>query len=414
MTFFAIDREPGKSARRSVLRTAAIIAPLVLGGLGYTRLRSSPVEVTAVTRGRAVSAVYATGTLEASSRRQVRARSGGLVVALLAQEGQTVRRGELLARIDPGALTADVQRGRVELRAALDSAGPDAPRVAALRADAQSVTADLELAARDLDRTERLSAQESSSQSDLDRARARKAQLEARLLAKRAELRTVEAELSTSSLRTRAQLDALLSRLLDTEVRAPIDGVILKKTVEPGEVVARDALLFRLGRLDEPRALLVEAFIDEADAARVRAEGHGPQAITPGSRVGARFYARPDEVVPGTVVEIATEADRERRSLLVKVRLERLPANLRVGMSAELNIVTDETEGVLVVPTAALDGDLAWVVREGHARRVQVERGLSDLERTEIRVGLKEGEPIVTSGTATLKDGQRVSPRKAR
>ncbi len=397
MSFLLGDTGGGPPRRR---RRYAALA-LAIGAVAlllYARLRPVDVRAVRVMRGRAVEAVYATGTLEPVQRRAVRARVAGLLVALSVREGDRVEKGALLGRVDPGALTAELVRGRAELRAAEAQGGLDAPRLATLRAQADSIVADLRFAEDDRERVRKLLAQSSASRSDLERAEARASQLAATLAAKRAELRASAIELTVTTSRSRAQLDSALAKLSETELRAPIAGVVLSRAAEPGEVVQREQVVLKIG---DPSALELEALVDEGDLARIVDGDHG-------SRVAARFYALSERPLGGHVVQIFPEALRDRKAFLVKIALDEVPAALRVGMSAEVNIVTAETEGVLVASTSALEGKQVWVVRGGVAHAVAVERGLGDLLRTELRTGVTDGDLLVTEGAARLRDGQRV------
>jgi RND family efflux transporter MFP subunit len=178
--------------------------------------------------------------------------------------------------------------------------------------------------------------------------------------------------------------------------------VVLSKSVEVGEVVAVNQVLFRVG---DTRRLVIEVHIDEADVARVRE----PQDKQGGSIVAATLYAYAKRVFPGRVIDIYPDANRERKAFLVKVRLDQPPAGMRSGMSAEVNIVVDEHPDALLASSDAEQDGSVWLVRDGRVESRRVEVGIRDLLRFEVLEGLEEGDLVVVQGQDKLKEGTRVS-----
>jgi HlyD family secretion protein len=380
--------------------------PLVVlalgGGAGvYYVRRPVPVTVVAVTRGKAIDAVYATGTVEADARVVVKAKTSGSVEVLV-REGARVKKGDLLARIDNPAVTSELRRGKAELSAASAQSGPGAPQLAALRASADALRADLELVVKELERTKKLVESGTLSSSEQDRLEARKRQLDGQLAANAAQQRAVAIDLTANRERASAAYDTLSSRVADTEVRSPQDGVVLTRAVEMGELVAPNQALFKLG---DTSRLVIEVSVDEADIGRVR-DGAGSEA----SRAAVSLYAFPKDVFAGRVYEVLPDADRARKSYVAKVRLDAPPAGLRSGMTAEVNIIIEEKDGVLLGPTEALVGEHVWVERAGKAAKVPVEAGIRDLLRFEIARGLEEGDRVIVAGQAGLTEGKRLVP----
>jgi multidrug efflux pump subunit AcrA (membrane-fusion protein) len=384
-------------------RVALVVAGLAAAGtVAYRATRPLPVEVTPVVRGPAIEAVYATGTVEAEDRALVKAKTSGSVADLLVREGAVVTKGDLLARIDNPVVTFELERGKVELSAASEQAGTASPRLAALASQARAQEADLALARQDLARAEDLRRTNAVAEAEVDRARARVTGLEATLAANRAEQRALAIDLRASRARAGAEVATLESRVHDTEVRSPLDGVVLARSIEPGEVVALNQVLFKVG---DTRRLLLEVAVDEADVARI-SDGRGAK---PASDVAVRLYAFPGEVFRGKVVEIYPDANRDRKSFLAKVRLDAPPEGLRSGMSAEVNIIAGRKEGSLLASSEAESAGAVWVVRDGRAQRAEVTIGIRDLLRAEVLAGVGEGELLVVTETDKLAEGQRVA-----
>jgi multidrug efflux pump subunit AcrA (membrane-fusion protein) len=385
---------------RKLLLGVAVLG--VGGAIAAKRLSPLPVTATPVVRGKAVDAVYATGTVEADDRVNLKAKSSGSVAAILVKEGQPVKKGDLLARIDNPVVTFDLKRGQADLSAATAQAGSNAPQLAALRAQADAIKADLATARTELGRTEALVKGGSVAQAELDRAAARVTQLEGQLGANEAQQRALRIDLDANAQRQAAAVQSLASRVSDTEVRAPLDGVVLSKSVEIGEVVAINQTLFKVG---DTRHLILEVSVDEADVARV----HDGTAGNPPSLAAVSLYAFPKEVFRGKVFDVLPDANRDRKAFLVKVRLDAPPPGLRSGMSAEVNIIAREEPSVLLAASEAEADGAVWLVRGGRARRQKIQIGIRDLLRVQVIAGLEEGDLVVVEGQDKLQDGVRVA-----
>jgi len=319
-------RRPGWIRQNLGILVAGVVALSVAGVVVGKRLQPLPVVVTPVVRGKAVDAVYATGTVEAYDRVNVKAKTNGSILQILVKEGQPVKKGDLLARIDNPVVSFDLKRGQADLSAATAQAGDNAPQLAALRAQAGAVGADLATARADLVRTESLAQSGSVAQAELDRARSHVLQLEGQLAANEAQQRALRIDLTANAARQAAAVQSLATRVSDTEVRAPLDGVVLARSIELGEVVAVNQTLFKVG---DTRDLILEVSVDEADVARVH-DGVLADSVG-GSPAAVSLYAFPKDVFRGKVFEIHPDANRDRKAFLVKVRLEKPPAGLAAG-----------------------------------------------------------------------------------
>jgi multidrug efflux pump subunit AcrA (membrane-fusion protein) len=374
----------------------------------YTELRAIPATVTPVVRGKAIEAIYATGSVEAEERVFVKAKAIGSVEELLVREGATVRRGDLLARIDNPAAGFDLKRGQADRGAASAMASADSPQIAALRAQAQAIRAELAIARQELEHVERLVRSNAVPRVELERAQSRVAQLDGTIAANEAQQRALQMDLSANVARQDVQVKALASRVADTEVRSPMDGVVLSRMVSIGEVVTVNQTLFKIG---DTKSLVLEVSVDEADVARVsygEPDGRDPHDQAP-SEVAVSFYAFPKQVFHGRVFEVMPDANRDRKAYVTKVRLTDAPPRMRSGMSAEVNIIASQEDGVLLVPTAAEAEGKVWVVEDGRARRKSVTTGIRDLLRVQIPSGLAEGDLVIVDGHASLREGARVS-----
>ncbi len=377
---------------------AALLIAAAAGAAGaYGLLHRVPVQSARVVRGTVLDAVYASGPVEATDRVEIKARVSGPIGALLVRVGQTVRRGERVARIDAPELGLDVARGRADLQAARERDSL-APQVAAMEHQATGLKAQLEQARADQARMERLVQANAGTRQDLERARTQVAAMEAQISANRSQQQDVRIALRADARRQRAGVAVLRARARDADVYAPMDGVVLARHVELGEVVGLQQNLLRVGDIGH---LWIESRVDEADIGRVRT----------GMPAAVRLYAFPGKTFRGKVARILPEADRERKSFEVDIDLSEEVAGLRPGMTAEVNIVLQERGGALLVPADAVREHHVWVAQDGALQRREVEAGVRDLARIEILRGLSEGEQVVLEDEARLREGLLVTTR---
>jgi RND family efflux transporter MFP subunit len=343
-------------------RLAILLAALALGAAGVWAWRAIPprVAVAPATTGPAAEAAYATGVVEPVHWARVGPATRARLTAVLVEEGVRVADGQPLARLD------DRQS-----------------RLLAEEAEARA-----RFAADDLTRTRTLVARDIAARATLERA-----ERDARA--------------------ARAAADALHQRLDDYIVRAPNDGVVLRRDAEVGEVVDTPASLFWIG---EPKPLRVTAEVDEEDIARV----------APGQRVLLRADAFPGRVLTAAVAQITPKGDTTRKSYRVRLNLPD-DTPLLIGMTVEANIVLRETPEAVLVPPAAIvlpaaarggaetrsagRRGVVWVAVDGHAQRRAVTIGVQGPHATEIIGGLQAGENVILDPPADLRDGQAVRLR---
>lgn len=373
---------------------------LLVAVIAYVTARPARVSVSPATRGTAIEAVYATGTVEADPRVVVKAKVAGTISQLLVKEGDRVKAGQLLARIDNKTLAFDLQRTRADVRASTLRTSVSSPQVGALKAQRESISADVKLAEAELGRAESLVKKGAMAQDELDRRRERLNKLKADWSAADARVASTEIDLRAERERLGAMEGAIASQNADADVRAPQDGTVIRRRVELGEAVTQNAPLFTVGNTDH---LLLEVKIDEGDVGRVRV----------GQEVLVDLYAFADRKVTGKVVDLLPDADRDTKTFLGKVELVTPPAGMRSGMSAEVNIVTDKHDNAVLVPAGAVASGKAFVVADGRVHERQVRTGLKDTRSVEVLSGVQPSEKVVLVGPKTLKDGDRITEVEA-
>lgn len=376
-----------------------LLAPLLLA---QPALAAGPVPPTVTVvpaaRGQIAERLVLTGTLVARDEVLVSPQVEGLaVVEILAEEGDAVEQGQVLARLSAETVeTALMQNAAQTLRA--DAAAAQA-RATVTETQATRAQADLALA-----RTRDLLAGGNAAREQFEIREAA-----ARVAAARAEasgnaLLAAEADRAFAD----AQRRELEVRLARTELRAPVAGVVSRRTARLGAVVAGAGE--PLFRIIADGAVELEADVPETQLARLRPgqpatlEGAGP-ARAPGS----------GGVEPrnGQVRLVSPEVSRTSRLGRVRVALEGGTSGLPVGGFARAVVETARREGVLTPLSSVLfgaDGPVVQVVEDGVVRTRQVAVGLRTAREAEITAGLAEGESVVAVSGTFIRGGDRVRP----
>jgi HlyD family secretion protein len=361
--------------------TAGVVAAGAWGLRGALRPKPPQWRTEAARRADVEVSVTATATVQAINTVQVGTEVSGRVARVLVDFNDPVRAGQVLAELDPEPFDVRVREARAQ--------------VALAQAGIRQAEAALGEARTTLGRVEALHAREVASQADLDQARSAVARATAALDSARAQAQVAAAALAAAT-----------TQRAKTVIRAPIDGVVLARAVEPGQTVNgafQTAQLFTLA--EDLTRMELRADVDEADVGRVR-EGQAASftvAAYPGRAFASRVVALRN--APRTVQNVVSY-----EAILAVDNAERL---LRPGMTATVTIVADRKSDVLVVPNAALrfspPGREAETERkrlggERHVWRLEgdrpvpvpVEVGVTDGRVTEVRGGeVRAGMPLV-------------------
>lgn len=386
------------------------VVVLGLVAIGYWWFKPAAVQpagmerTAIVERGDLVVSISASGTIEPVERVEVKSKASGEIVVLNVQEGDQVKKGQLVARLDPVTVQNDFDQAEADFKVA-------------------QVTR--EQRETDLNRQQDLFNQHFSSKSELDNAR------------------LAYEESGAALVRTRALLASAKDRLEDTEIKAPIDGVVLTRPVEVGQIISSGTTTVTGGTLlcdiANMSQVYVAALVDETDIGRVQV----------GLRCDVRPEAYPNHPLHGEVLRIAPQARVEQNVTMFEVTC--LVSNedglLKAGMNATVEMVLAQAEDVLTVPVRALssnppdgqpadsgkvvasgdtaparngggrggwsrghrDSDERWAqVRSGSQRAWRkVEVGLSNLDRVAVTSGLAEGDTVVytlVSGALQSRD----------
>jgi HlyD family secretion protein len=290
----------------------------------------------AIESGPITASVAATGTLNPVVAVQVSSQISGQIREILVDFNSTVKAGQLIAQLAPETYEHRVRQAEADLEAARAT-------VAVQQAEIYRAKVNLADAERDHQRKQSLVAKNYISSAELDKA-------QTTLEAAKAQMRVVEAQATNSAALVRqreAQLGQARVDLGRTEIRAPVDGIVIKKSVEPGQTVAvslQAPEMFVIAR--NLTDMQVETAIDEADVGRLQVAQEA--TFTVDAFPGKRFK--------GTVMQVrkAAQVVSNVVSYTVVVSAANPDLILLPGMTANVRIVTAQKEKVLKVANAAL------------------------------------------------------------
>ncbi len=373
----------GAKVLLALISAGALVYWLWFVPMPVLRHTAAPAEI--------VVEVMGTGTLDAHVKATISTKISGRLKAVLVDQGDSVKAEQEVARLDENDLAHEVEVE--EANVASKSAA-----VARLQADITQAKAVLTQATTNESRVGRMLMKSAASQDDVDKA------IESLGVAKaglaRAEAALVEGERQVVV--ASKTLEFRRSRLEDTVIRSPFDGVIIRRDRNVGDVVVPGSSIFAVVSTDE---LWVNAWVEESSMAGVRP--HQPARVV--------FRSRPEAPLAGKVIRTGRETDSETREFLVDVVPAKLPEDWSVGQRAEVYIETERKQAKVTIPPRYLfrqaGKPMVFVDAGGRSQSRAVTLGVQNQKLVEILAGLEAGEVVLAPAMtgAKLTPGQRVS-----
>ncbi len=383
---------------------------------GEIQKREAPrVRTALVERKEMVRRLSTTTAIESVSEIELLPRISGVVNEVLVDEADAVTAGQVLARLDP----RDAQAALRDAEVALLETQNQGPKLELAKKDAaeriESAKLALAQAKRNVDANEaaglisrneleKLILARDQAERDLSTANLTLEQAGADLLAQEAAIQRANLKVALETL-----------NLSYTEIIAPFDGVIADRMVEVGNAVTSGAGIFRLTDPENVRAII---YRPQRELAFFRGAGSGTDAI----QVEVVPDALPNEIYTGQIRIVSPTIDATSGSLKLTIDLDQPSAEssrprLLPGMLVRLAIVTERRPDSLAVPKRALrrEGDrrFLFLVKDGHAVRVDVEEGLADDDEVQVLPlepdALVGGESVIVVGNRDIDDGQEVA-----
>ncbi len=383
-----------------------VVLLLVVAALGVGAwavfFRNKEVPTVPVARGQIVRSFYATGVVRPDFEYVIKSKAQGALVGFEKREGASVKKGEILGRVDDKQLAYEVEKCKAELSEAQKQAATSAPEKLEIEARLAEAREQVEIAKNTLDRVTTSFERQAASLNDLDIARKSHVQWVNTVTALESQVGSWRITSDRRVEVAQANLRKAEANLADAQVVAPIDGVVLERYVENQQVVGLNEKLLLVAAADD---LLMMAAVDEEDVTRARI----------GQKVEMQLYAfqardgsEKPRILEGKVIEVLPSANPSNKTYEVKVAFVERPEGLRVGMTGELNFIESESEkgGALIVPVAAvLDHKVYVSTGGGRYEPREVTIGIRTLEKVEITSGVQAGEQVVA-------DAKQVAPVK--
>ena len=371
------------------------LAAVLLGGAALYLTADRETEPAFVTRklqrGSITEKVTASGIINPISTVNIGTQVSGTIAEIFVDYNSQVTKNQLLAQIDPALFEATV----AQRKAALDIA----------RAEVEVVKNDIVYYKKHLERIKKLNSSRYSADKELESAQRDYDNAVAQLALKNAQVSQAEAALKS------AEID-----LKYTKIVSPVDGIVVSKEVEVGQTVAasfQTPTLFNVA--EDLTKMQIEASVVEADIAKVKE----------GQTVEFGVDSFPDEIFYGIVIQVRNEAITTSNVVTYEVIIEidNRDLKLKPGMTANVEIITAEKEGVLLVPNKALrfyitdeNGETKryqdkglWILNKGQPQRIVIKTGVADEDRTEvISDKLKENDNVI------IEDRKEAERRRTR
>jgi RND family efflux transporter MFP subunit len=317
-----------------------ILIALVAAAGWWWITRGREVGAVAATRGTAAEIVYATGAVEPIHWAKVATLVRGRIIDFCDCEGKPVKKGDVLVRLDERETRAQLG----ELQAREEFLKREMSRVSDLIGRGAATTQAYERASMDL--------------------------------------RQVQGQIAVQ-----------MERIDQYTIVAPMDGIVLRRDGEIGEIADVGQILFRVG---VPKPLQVVAEVNEEDIPRVNV----------GQTVLLRTDAFPDGHLAGTVREITPMGDPTSKTYRIKVGLPD-DTPLKPGMSVEANVVTREHPNALLIPADAVHGETVALVVGDRLEQRSIVVGIRGTRAVEVLSGLNGGDRVASPFSAELLDGRR-------
>lgn len=373
------------------------IALLAIFCIGYKMLNRSAggtvYKTQKIENGDIMESITASGTINPLSTVSVGSQASGRIAEIYVDYNSVVKKGQLLALIDQENAKATVQQREAALEIA--------------KAQVAVEENNIKYYKKALNRISKLNAAKYSTEKDLEAAERDYDNSVAQLALEQAQVKQAQASLNSAQ-----------TELSYTEIKAPVDGIVISKSVEVGQTVAASFETPEIFSVAEDLTKMqIEASVVEADIAKVKE----------GQKVRFTVDSYADDYFYGTVTQVRNEATTTSNvvTYTVVIGIDNSDMKLKPGMTANVEIITAEEKGVMLVPNQALrfyidDSDKAkrykdrgvWIIKNGKPERVSVKIGVSDDDYTQILEStLKIGDEVIVSKELSAADTQKMKFR---
>lgn len=370
--------------------SVAIVVLILAGAASFIGLKDNKKEpqfrTEKVTRGDIEASVSATGTVNAVTTVLVGTQVSGTVKEIHADFNSPVKKGQLIARIDPASFEAQADQAMANLLLA--------------KANLEKTEASLVDAQRTMNRNKELYSKNLIARSEFDTSETNHDSAKAQVAASKAQVKQAEAALRNAE-----------TSLRYTRILSPVDGVIISRNVDIGQTVAasfQTPTLFTIAQ--DLTKMQIDTNVSEADIGVVKIN----------QSVQFTVDAYPESVFKGSVSQIRNAPIVVQNVVTydVVIKVDNSELKLKPGMTANVSIVTSSKKDILKLPNAALrfspnkkaknaehKGAGVWIIEKEEPKRIKISTGISDENYTELLSGeVKEGQELIVESLIKTKE----------
>jgi HlyD family secretion protein len=377
--------------KKKYLLWPLLVLALVIA-LKMTLLAPPKVQVVKLTKRDVTSQVYGNGTVEAKVVVAVSSKITGRIVELYADQGDRVKRGQLLARLENDDVLQQQQQSEAVLNRSIANLSVE-------QATLQKAKANQVLAEKNAQRFKALAEKNLVSKLEAEQYDTACKVAREEVVRSQAAIEAVRMEQQSG----RAGVGFARSKVTDTRIYAPQDGVIITRDLEKGSTVSPGMPIFTLA---DPQTVWVKANVDESML----------KGVDVGKKAIITLRSSAGDQLPGHVVRLGHQSDRVTEELEVDVAFNEPLKNFRLGEQSDLYIITGIKKDTRALPSAAIVSkdkkNGVWVVTNGKLSFKEVAVGIVDRNNvTEIVSGLDGGELVAVASPpemAKFKDGMKV------
>jgi HlyD family secretion protein len=344
-----------------------LLAGVVIALLAYVLFfnkKNEPAETARVEKKRYIKSVYASGYVDSVNKVQIQPEVSGYIEHIYVKEGDKVKKGEVIAVIKNDKLKEQLREITARRELIESRMKEDSPFLKALRDEIAIWKTNTEIEKRNFARRESLFQKGIISKEDFDKAKQSLEVTEKTYTKSLAGLNDQLASLRSELDSLTASEQAMVREMEKHEVKAPVDGEVLRKFAEEGDYVnsvLKQDVMFSIG---DPGKLETDLLVDEEYI----------PLIKPGQKVLITTDAYPDRVFEGKIRVIERESDRVSRTVKVKADTD-YPPDIPVGITVEANIIVTDRDGLFVSKEAYKDGYIE-VEKDGKKVKVPVDKGV--------------------------------------
>jgi len=378
--------------KKKIIIIFLITVIILLGGIGYRKFKQRkssqekkgeeifPVETTSARKGTIQKTISLTGDVSPENEVTVFSEVTGTLKKIYVEEGDRVRKGELLIKIDDKNIRLQLQASQEALH---------------------QTEVNLANTEKNYVRMKNLFKEDVITPYEMDQIQARK-------------------DVALAQVKQlKAQANLAKERLSRCKIYSPINGIVAKRFLDAGELITASSMMKNapLLLIQNLKTVKIKVSAGERELGKIKK----------GQEVRIKVDAYPDRIFAGKVSEIGSFVEPTSRTVEIEIKVKNTDYFLKSGMFVRVEIITQEKKNSLLIPNETIFGGSSrvysaveqarplqkiFIVKNNKAYIREVKTGLKDAEKTEILEGLQEGDLVVTAGAQRLKNGVRVKITK--